>query len=331
MYSESEAERRLCIMGESNDTVLRRYNARSAVRSLLAPAERSAARPASTAGTHESRSSAMRHACAHTRGSERGHAPRDLALVARVLREARKQRRARPARRRRLLARDPVVHVPVVLVEQLRGAASASVRKRRKREETSRYERRKRQIRKSAGAEEGLGAEERRNRLTLSNSRSSPSSIFRISSLANVLMSRSLSSVPRLRVWYTSRARSVSTLSPARERGVGNGSAGSARSSSGSCGAAPGASDWPAGATCEDVKGSGYGSSASGGGRAARGAALAESARAGARARAGRRARARRRACMVRGMCARGRGRGMLSKVVGGARAMTLRATLARG
>jgi len=58
---------------------------------------------------------------------------------------------------------------------------------------------------------------------TLSNSESSSASIAPRCSFANVLRRRSLSSVPRLRLWYTSRARVVSTVSPGRGSGSGGG------------------------------------------------------------------------------------------------------------
>lgn len=67
---------------------------------------------------------------------------------------------------------------------------------------------------------------------TLSNSFNSASLMPPMCSFANVLMSRSPSSVPRFRVWYTSRARSVSSVSPSRGSGVGYGSSGSERSTS---------------------------------------------------------------------------------------------------
>ena len=59
------------------------------------------------------------------------------------------------------------------------------------------------------------------NERTLSNSESSSASIVPRFSCANVLRSKSFSSVPRLRLWYTRRARVVSMDSPGRGSGFG--------------------------------------------------------------------------------------------------------------
>ena len=65
-----------------------------------------------------------------------------------------------------------------------------------------------------------------KDRRTLSNSLSSPSLIVPNRSAANVLSSKSDSSVPRFRLWYTKRARIRSTVSPWRSRGSGAGASG---------------------------------------------------------------------------------------------------------
>jgi hypothetical protein len=56
-------------------------------------------------------------------------------------------------------------------------------------------------------------------RTLLSNSESSSASIVPRFSCGNVLRSRSLSSVPRLRLWYTRRARVVSMDAPGHSSG----------------------------------------------------------------------------------------------------------------
>jgi hypothetical protein len=103
--------------------------------------------------------------------------------------------RARPSLRRCPFSRGPIINVPVRFVHKLGGKKMINFTQR------------------------GRRVVQR----TLSNSERVSASIAPRCSCANVLRRRSLSSVPRLRLWYMRRARVVSMGSPGRGSGLGGG------------------------------------------------------------------------------------------------------------
>src|SRR5579863_4111943 len=131
------------------------------------------------------------------------HASDYLPLVPRMDPQLLENFRVRPPLGRRPFSRSPIIDVPVWFVHELERAKQQHQR-----------------IRDGVLAPiENFFFFIR----TLSNSESSSASIAPRCSCANVLRRMSLSSVPRLRLWYTRRARVVSMVSPGRGRGWGGG------------------------------------------------------------------------------------------------------------
>ena len=146
------------------------------------------------------------------------HPSDHLPLIPRMNLQLLKQSRARPSLRRRPFFRSPIINIPVRFVHKLE-------RRKKKGLEQRKHDNINSLLREEDAAtrRDATKTHERTNARTLSNSESSSASIVPRCSCANVPRSKSFSSVPRLRLWYTRRARVVSIDSPGRGSGLGGG------------------------------------------------------------------------------------------------------------